>query len=439
MARLAKDVRNMANRPPAACPHGPAAIGAAFRLRGRLDVTGLDRELVLLSVPDKLALVYQPNSYTRRGPPETCMQIVQCYPALGLQTKVMLARARVATPDNVESIAALPRWLDWAPWRLVRPFGIEELNRRFLRQVEKLDPARTIVIIWPGWPIPPLESVKRLGFTLVREMINCACAVSKPILDSAYARQGLPADHNVSAELVRAETEELQLYDHIFSPSAAVDDSLRAIGIPDSRILKSSFGWNPKRFASSTPESKPPGLLRFLFVGSIGVRKGVPELFEAWKTAALPNAELVLVGNIEPAFAERFRTTAPQGVRHIGFTPDIGGWYKSADAFVFPSHEEGAPQVVYEAGGCGAPVVTTEMGRARLIEDGANGLIVPAGDPSALAATLQRLAGDAALRARLGKAAAETAQAFQYQLVGEQRARMLAQIASLDRSGEQTA
>jgi glycosyltransferase involved in cell wall biosynthesis len=65
------------------------------------------------------------------------------------------------------------------------------------------------------------------------------------------------------------------------------------------------------------------------------------------------------------------------------------------------------------------------MGAARLVEDGVNGLITPSGDPSALAAAMHRLAGDAELRVRMGKAAAESAKRFEYQLVGEERARIL--------------
>lgn len=386
----------------------------------------------MLSVPDKLALVYQPNSYTRRGPPETCMQIVQRYPALGIRTRVMLVRSRVATPDNIETVAALPRWLDWAPWKMVRALGIEELNRRFLRQLEKRDPASTVVIIWPGWPIPPLERIKKLGFTLVREMINCSCAVSKPILDAAYARQGLPADHNVSAELVEAETEELQLYDYIFSGNAEVDRSLLCLGIPEERILKTTFGWDSSRFAACLPEPKADHRLRFLFVGWVGVRKGVPELLEAWRAAALANAELLIIGNVEESYRELFPRQLPPGVRHIPFSPNIGGYYKSADVFVFPTLEEGGPQVVYEAAGCGAAVITTPMGQARMIQHEVNGLVVPPARSSDLAAAIRRVAADTELRRHLKENAARYAKQFEYQKVGEQRARMLLEIMPSD-------
>lgn len=401
------------------------AVRASSVARLGTNSLGKHRVTELLSVPDKFALVYQPNSYVRRGPPETCVQIVSQYRSAGFRTELMLVRARVPLPPSIVTGEALPRLFGRAPWKAIRAFGIKSLDRRFIRRLRQLDPANTIVDIWPGWPSPILPEAKRLGFVTVRNMINSACAVSKDILDRAYERHGLPPDHGVSEELVRVETEELHQYDYIVSPSAEVDRSLTAIGIPDSRILRSSFGWNPARFADSVPEPKAEGRLRFLFVGSVGVRKGVPELLAAWRRAALPNAELVIIGNVETPYREQFKRDLPENVRHLPFSLNIGGFYKSADVFVFPTLEEGAPQVVYEAAGCGAAIITTPMGQARMIEPEVNGLVVPPADVDALAAAMRRLADDPALLDKLRRAAAEAAAKYEYPMVGEQRAAML--------------
>ena len=48
----------------------------------------------------------------------------------------------------------------------------------------------------------------------------------------------------------------------------------------------------------------------------------------------------------------------------IDFVADVRALYRTADVFVFPSLEEGGPQVTYEACGCGLPVITTPMGAA---------------------------------------------------------------------------
>jgi glycosyltransferase involved in cell wall biosynthesis len=393
----------------------------------------------LLSVPDKLALVYQPNSYVRRGPPETCVQMIAQNQSAGFKTELMVVRARVPLPTGLASREALPRFLNRVPWNAVRGIGIKRLDRQFIRRLRQLDPANTIVDVWPGWPSPIIPEARRLGFTIVRTMINSACALSKDILDQAYQRHGLPPTHDVTDKLVRAETDELRQYDYIFSPSAEVDRSLALIGIPESRVIRSSFGWNPARFAASVPEAKPEGRLRFLFVGSVGVRKGVPELLEAWRGAALPNAELLIIGNVEPAYAEEFKAKLPAGVTHMPFSMNIGGFYKSADVFVFPSLEEGAPQVVYEAAGCGAAILTTPMGQARMIEPDVNGLVVPPADVDALADAMRRLATEPALLARLKAAAVESAKDFEYPVVAERRAAMLAALLERRTANERVA
>ena len=64
------------------------------------------------------------------------------------------------------------------------------------------------------------------------------------------------------------------------------------------------------------------------------------------------------------------------------------------------------PNKVWQAMAAGRPVVTADTPAVReVLEDGRGALLVPPGDPDALAAALARLAADPALRARLGAAA----------------------------------
>ena len=81
--------------------------------------------------------------------------------------------------------------------------------------------------------------------------------------------------------------------------------------------------------------------------------------------------------------------------------------------------------LTYEAAATGAAIIATPMARARMLEHDRNALIVPCHDPSALAGALQALAGDVALRQRLGEQAQADAQAFRYSAVGQSRAELL--------------
>src|SRR5256885_11088321 len=90
-----------------------------------------------------------------------------------------------------------------------------------------------------------------------------------------------------------------------------------------------------------------------------------------------------------------------------GDVPDLLG---SADVFVLSSRSEAFPVSILEAMAAGLPVVATNVGGvAKSVVDGETGLLVPPGDSGALAAALDRLLTDDALRLRLGAAGRERA------------------------------
>ena len=101
-------------------------------------------------------------------------------------------------------------------------------------------------------------------------------------------------------------------------------------------------------------------------------------------------------------------------VEFRGFCEDVWAELDQLDILVHCSvTPEPFGQVVLEGMATGLPVVAAGVGGpAEVIEDEVDGLLVDPGDPTLLAATLRRLADDADLRARLGKAALESARAY---------------------------
>ncbi|CCG43052.1 Glycosyl transferase group 1 [Magnetospirillum molischianum DSM 120] len=97
-----------------------------------------------------------------------------------------------------------------------------------------------------------------------------------------------------------------------------------------------------------------------------------------------------------------------------GISQQPGEWIHGAGLFALTSRSEGFPNVLLEAMNAGLPVIATDCptGPAELIDDGVNGVLVPVDDIDRLAEELDRLMGDAALRDRLGKEAAKTAEAY---------------------------
>jgi glycosyltransferase involved in cell wall biosynthesis len=78
-----------------------------------------------------------------------------------------------------------------------------------------------------------------------------------------------------------------------------------------------------------------------------------------------------------------------------GFRGDLDRYVPHLDMLVLPSHTEGLPNVVLEACAAGVPVVATSVGGTpEVIEGGVSGLLVPPGDPVALASALCEMLGD---------------------------------------------
>ncbi|TMV83194.1 glycosyltransferase family 4 protein, partial [Thioclava sp. BHET1] len=149
-----------------------------------------------------------------------------------------------------------------------------------------------------------------------------------------------------------------------------------------------------------------------LFLGQLSARKGVPELLGALSHPTLMgrNWHAVLAGDGPVDLYRRQALSLGLAARI-----DFPGWLDraatarllaTADILVLPSHAEGLAMAVLEGLAHGLAVVTTPVGaHDEVIDDGASGLFVPVGDVDALAATLERLCADSALRAALGRGA----------------------------------
>lgn len=149
---------------------------------------------------------------------------------------------------------------------------------------------------------------------------------------------------------------------------------------------------------------------RLLFVGRLVYYKGLSVLLEA--LASCP-ATLLIVGE-GPLEGQLRARAAGLGVeRRVAFLSgasehEIKACYQASDVFVLPSTEitEAFGIVQLEAMASGLAVVSTNVptGVPWVNQHGVTGLVVPAGQPAPLAAAIQELLGDSALRSRMGEA-----------------------------------
>jgi glycosyltransferase involved in cell wall biosynthesis len=135
----------------------------------------------------------------------------------------------------------------------------------------------------------------------------------------------------------------------------------------------------------------------FGYVGRLTGIKDLPMLMRAFAQFAReqPAAALVLVGDGEQrtALESLVRELGiERRVRFAGWQRGLGAVYRSLDAVVLSSINEGTPTALIEAMAAGRPVIATSVGGVPdLVQDGATGLLVPARDPEALAAAMARL------------------------------------------------
>ena len=142
------------------------------------------------------------------------------------------------------------------------------------------------------------------------------------------------------------------------------------------------------------------------FVGRLAPQK---DLFTLLESCSLLNEEfrLLLVGDGElKGKVQAFVSSKSLGDRVIlaGERSDIPEILSGSDIFVLSSKWEGLSRAIMEAMAAELPVVCTDVGGSgELVEHGVNGLLVPAGDPEALAQAIKSLLLDRNARRRMGK------------------------------------
>jgi glycosyltransferase involved in cell wall biosynthesis len=159
------------------------------------------------------------------------------------------------------------------------------------------------------------------------------------------------------------------------------------------------------------PREWRPHVRRVIVVANLRPEKGHDVFLTAAATVlrSCPDATFALVGGGPELGALRSQSEA-LGIAHAvtfhGHCDDVPRRLAAADMFVLPSRSEAFPNALLEAMTAGLPVVATGVGGVlELVAHERTGLLVPPGDPRALADQMQRLMRDTSLATRLGLAA----------------------------------
>ncbi|KAF5083740.1 D-inositol-3-phosphate glycosyltransferase [anaerobic digester metagenome] len=224
--------------------------------------------------------------------------------------------------------------------------------------------------------------------------------------------------HRLAHPLIRV----ISKYSNIITTNSSHTYRLLQDLIPYNRINSQviPMGINPEEF-SSKPHFDIKHQKNILFVGRLITLKGTDILIEALKNIHVEDnsIQLFIVGegpeqkSLEILASDLDITS---NVRFLGNLPrnELGMCYKNASVFVLPSitykdQSEGLGVVLLEAMASGAPVIGTDTGGIPdIIKDGINGLLVPPGDPYALADAIIRIFENPDLADRFREAGLKT-------------------------------
>jgi glycosyltransferase involved in cell wall biosynthesis len=210
-----------------------------------------------------------------------------------------------------------------------------------------------------------------------------------PVLDSKFQRHVRPREARRAAR----RHAEWDLADVVLAASRFTRDTFARAGRDTSKVVIVPYGAPPPapaapaRAGGSSPPNAP---LSLIWAGTFGARKGAHYLLDAWRRGQLGrHARLNIYGAV--TLPDELLHPLPQGVELHGSIPRAAlmDRYQQSDLLVFPSLCDGFGMVATEAWSRGVPVLTTDCaGCSDLLRPGVNGLIVPAGDATALLASL---------------------------------------------------
>lgn len=326
-------------------------------------------------------------------------------------------------------------------------FGGQE--RRILRELERLDPARFrgLLLCQPGSKlgqvteargIPTFRLKMRAAFDpiafikilrlLRRERVDIIHAHSSRdawLVGAAGKLLGVKVFRTrhlltrIGGRLVYT-----RLTDFVLTVSEGVRQYLISAGVPAAKIVAVPTGIDLRRFDPGRKDLKDVraefGLRPDDFVvGIVAVlrfNKGHHHLIRAAGQLAPrhPNLKLVIVGdgpqkqNIDKLVEE---LGLEQRVARVGHYDDIPSVLKALDAFALPTREEALGTALIEATAMGVPVIATKVGGIPEVL-GEAGVYTPTEDVDALARNIEALISDSARRARLREQGMERARAL---------------------------
>ena len=260
---------------------------------------------------------------------------------------------------------------------------------------KKNNPLPKAVYAYEDGALETFKAAKRLGINCVYDLPIAYWETSRKLMKEEADR--LPkwaatiggGIKDSEIKLMRKQ-KELELADIVVGPGSFVMDSLPEWSKNKKKIISpfgspNSISINSKSETSikSNADCKK---LRVLFVGSMGQRKGLGDLFQAMHLLNNPNIELVALGSLLVPM-EFYKNAFPNFTYEpVRSHPEILKLMRTCDVLCLPSIVEGRALVMQEAMSQGLPIIITpNTGGADLIIENETGFLIPIRNASMIA------------------------------------------------------
>jgi len=275
---------------------------------------------------------------------------------------------------------------------------IEAFDQKVSRRIGR----SSVVVTLSGRGLSTIRRSKELGAITVCDRGSTHIRHQDQVLSAEHQALGIPYDP-IDPRGIDKEESEYREADAVTVPSHHARNTFVNFGVPPEKIHVLPYGVDLEIFRSRDAE---PATFNVLFVGRIGIPKGVHYLIEAANLIGAP-VHLTLIGAATDGTRQLLsRAKIPVTTLPPMSKVDLARQYQKASVFVMPSVDEGLALVQAEAMASGVPVIATRAtGSLDLFSDGVEGFIVPERDPFAIADKLAKLRSDPTLRMQMGEAA----------------------------------
>lgn len=346
----------------------------AFVVPGRFWAFDLARELLKRGHEVGVFTNYPKWATERFGVPRTCVRSFLLHGILSRVTQRFHGQIGFSYPER-QLHTMFGRWA-------VKKLKVEEWD---------------VVVPWGGFSEEVLEAFRGSDTLRLLTWGSSHIRTQTRLLLDEERRTNHAVDHPSPWLIARAERE-YQLADRIEVLSKFAYESFVAEGVLPQRLQLNFQGTGISQFLPSREVvenrcqrilSKEP--LRILYVGTLSFRKGMWDLRTILQKLQGGNFRFRLIGAIAPEtkillrelnqLAEIF----PHQPQHT-----LPTWYGWGDLFIFPTIEDGFPQVLAQAQASILPILTTtNCSGPELIQNGKNGWVFPIRTPQAFVKQLQ--------------------------------------------------